>query len=149
MFLHNMSAMSILHLSRSCYARTFRTAHKTNLVCQCVSVASHTLPGARSLSSRQLQCEVPCGIGNVINPSLFINSSLSSLSSTSHAVHKGGPTSKGVLPPAGGEGGPMGGGGQGTFQSSCHILHYHTVLCPKGTSHNHEGPRQTQTREDL
>ena len=37
--------------------------------------------------SRQLQCEVPCGIGNVINSSLFINSSLSSLSSTSHAVH--------------------------------------------------------------
>ncbi len=35
--------------------------------------------------SRQLQCEVPCGVGNVINSSLFINSSLSSLSSTSHA----------------------------------------------------------------
>ena len=28
------------------------------------------------------------------------------------------------------------GGGQGTFQSSCHILHYHMVLRPKGTSHN-------------
>ncbi len=39
--------------------------------------------------SRQQQCEVPCGIGNVINSSLFINSSLSSLSSTSHAVHRG------------------------------------------------------------
>ncbi len=36
--------------------------------------------------SRQLQCKVPCGIGNVINSSLFSNSSLSSLSSTSHAV---------------------------------------------------------------
>ncbi len=29
------------------------------------------------------------------------------------------------------------GGGQGTFQSSCHILHCHMVLRPKGTSHNH------------
>ncbi len=29
-----------------------------------------------------------------------------------------------------------GGGGQGTFWSSCHILHYHMVLRPKGTSHN-------------
>ncbi len=35
--------------------------------------------------SRQLQCDVPCGVGNVINSSLFIKSSLSSLSSTSHA----------------------------------------------------------------
>ncbi len=48
----------------------------------------------------------------------------------------------GVLPPVGeGEGGPIGRGsyggrGQGTFQSSCHILHYHMVLRPKGTSHN-------------
>ncbi len=40
-------------------------------------------------------------------------------------------------------GGLAGGGGsgwregvQGTFQSSCHILYYHMVLCPKGTSHN-------------
>ncbi len=40
--------------------------------------------------SRQLQCEVPHGIGNVINSSLFINSSLSSLSSTRHAVCRGG-----------------------------------------------------------
>ncbi len=34
--------------------------------------------------SRQLQCHDSCGVGNVINSSLFINSSLSSLSSTSH-----------------------------------------------------------------
>ncbi len=27
-------------------------------------------------------------------------------------------------------------GGQGTFWSSCHTLHYHMVLRPKGTSHN-------------
>ena len=37
--------------------------------------------------SRQLQCEVPCSIGNVANSSLFINSSLSS---TNHAVWMGG-----------------------------------------------------------
>ena len=73
--------------------------------------------------SRQLQCEVPCGVGNVINSSLFIKSSLSSLSSTSHAVHRGG----------------LATGGQGIFQSSCHILHHHMVLCPKGTSHNQSG----------
>ncbi len=36
--------------------------------------------------SRQLQCKVPCGISDVMNSFLFINSSLSSLSSTSHAV---------------------------------------------------------------
>ncbi len=35
-----------------------------------------------------------------------------------------------------GRGGPIGGRGQGTFQSSCHVLHYHMVLRPKGTSHN-------------
>ncbi len=46
--------------------------------------------------SRQLQCEIPCGVGNVVNSSLFINSSLSSLSSTLHAVCRGGP------PPVGG-----------------------------------------------
>ncbi len=37
----------------------------------------------------------------------------------------------------------MGGGegrgrGQGIFHPPCHILHYHKVLCPKGTSHNQE-----------
>ncbi len=71
--------------------------------------------------SRQLQCEVPCGIGNVINSSLFINSSLSSLSSTSHTVHEESHLWWGVLPSAGGGGGGSGRGeGQGTFQSSCH-----------------------------
>ncbi len=29
----------------------------------------------------------------------------------------------------------LGGRGQGTFPFSCHILHYHMVLRPKGTSH--------------
>ncbi len=59
-------------------------------------------------------------------------------------VHPAAP-SRDPVPPRGGgpassrgrseEGGLVGGGGQGTFQSSCHILHYHMVLCPKGTSH--------------
>ncbi len=31
----------------------------------------------------------------------------------------------------------VGGRGQGTFLSSCHILHYHMVLRPKGTSHKY------------
>ncbi len=39
-----------------------------------------------------------------------------------------------------GQGALAGGGGfhrgQGTFWSSCHVLHYHMVLRPKGTSHN-------------
>ena len=86
--------------------------------------------------SRQLQCEVPCGVGNVINSSLFIKTSLSSLPSTSHAA---------CCPWKGGSGQ----GGQGTFQSSCHVLHYHMVLRPKGTSHNKpaEGcrPRRLQS----
>ncbi len=58
--------------------------------------------------SRQLQCEVPCSIGNVINSSLFINSSLSSLSSTSHTV-RGGPG--GVWAGGSGHGGLGRGGG--------------------------------------
>ncbi len=73
--------------------------------------------------SRQLQCEVPCGVGNVINSSLFINSSLSSLSSTSHAVHGGGGSCLwlGGIASSRGREVWQGGGGQGTFQSSCHI----------------------------
>ncbi len=116
----------------------------------------------------QLQCKVPCGISNVIDSSLFINPSLSSLSSTSHAAccpwagvwHGGLPLAggsgrgKGGLVGGGGSGrgrgcgrgrrGLVGGGGsgrgrgQGTSQSSCHRLHYHMVLRPKGTSHNEE-----------
>ncbi len=69
----------------------------------------------------------PCGASNVINSSLFINSSLSLL-----VFHQsyclGGGSGRG--------GGLVGGGGQGTFQSSCHILHYHMVLRPEGTLHN-------------
>ncbi len=36
--------------------------------------------------------------------------------------------------------GSTGGRGQGPFQSSCHVLHYHMVLRPKKTSHNHLAP---------
>ncbi len=43
-----------------------------------------------------------------------------------------------------GEGGLAGGRGAGTFQSSCHILHYHMVLRPKGTSHNRPGSHQVR-----
>ena len=85
----------------------------------------------------------------VFNSSLFINSSLSSLSSTSHAVHGGVSGHRGgVWPYGGGLGrgrGGRGGGGQGTFPSSCPILHYHMVLRPKGTSHNK--PEQFRTRQ--
>ncbi len=83
--------------------------------------------------SRQLQCEVPCGIGNVVN------SSLSSLSSTSHAVQGGGVLATGAVQAGGGRLGRVRGlgvRGQGTFPSTCHVLHYHMVLRPKGTSHN-------------
>ncbi len=81
--------------------------------------------------SRQLQCEVPCCVGNVINSSLFINSSLSSLSSTSHAVQWGWWSClwQGV----------RGLGGRGAGDKSVqlpYILHYHMVLRPEGTSHN-------------
>ncbi len=86
--------------------------------------------------SRQLQCEVPCGVGNVINSSLFINSSLSSLSSTSHAIcrgssYGGGSGCKGVWAGAGGWG-----RGAGDISIQLPLPHYHMVLRPKGTSHN-------------
>ena len=83
--------------------------------------------------SWQLQCEVPCSIGSVVNSSLFINSSLSSLSSTSYAVRRLGLAAGGVWLWGGGS---VCAGGQGTFWSSCHVLHYHMVLRPKGTSNN-------------
>ncbi len=34
------------------------------------------------------------------------------------------------------------GRGQGTFHPPCHIVHYHMVLYPKGTSHNNQETRQ-------
>ncbi len=48
--------------------------------------------------SRQLQCKVPCGVGNIVNASLFINSSLSSLFSTSHTAYC--PWGRGYFSPA-------------------------------------------------
>ncbi len=135
--------------------RTFSALHSTNTARgsrnEHSSPQNHQMPGSRSNGlnelrqfyenkkqcSRQLQCEVPCSIGNIVNSSLFINSSLSSLSSTSYAVCKGGPQGRGVwLQGRAGHGGRCSTGGQGTFWSSCHILHYHVVLRPKGTSHN-------------
>ncbi len=53
----------------------------------------------------------------------------------------GGPAAGGCLAMGGlggglGRGRGVGGGGQGTFHPPCHILHYHMVLCPEGSSHN-------------
>ncbi len=55
-----------------------------------------------------------------------------------HAVHRGGSAAGGSASSRGGSGWGRGvrGRGQGTFQSSCHVLHYHMVLRPRGTSHN-------------
>ncbi len=39
-----------------------------------------------------------------------------------------------------GRGGGLGGRGQGTFHPPCHVLHYHMVLRPEGTSHNKAAP---------
>ena len=79
-----------------------------------------TLGNRMKHCSRQLQYEVPCGVGNVINSSLFTNSSLSSLSSTRYAVRRG----QGV-PTFGrgfhlwwGRGGLAGGGGRGHFSTA-------------------------------
>ncbi len=92
-------------------------------------------------SSAQGNCSAKSLAGNVVN------SFSSSLSSTSHAVRGGGSSQGGsshgeVQAGEGGLGrgrgrGVEGGWGQGgTFHPPCHILHYHMVLWPKGTSHN-------------
>ncbi len=58
------------------------------------------------------QCEVPCSVGNVVNSSLFINSSLSSTSHAACCRQGGGSASgRGGLPLAGG--GPASGRGEG------------------------------------
>ncbi len=88
----------------------------------------------KTRSSAQGNCSAKSLAGNVINSSLFINSALSSLLvfhqsccmlSTGGSAVGGPPPAGGVWP---GRGGSGRGRGQGTFQSSCHILHYHTVL---------------------
>ncbi len=78
-------------------------------------------------SSAQGNCSAKSLAGNVID---------SSLSSTSHAVHGGGSRGRGSGGGGSRQGG--GGGGQGTFHPPCHILHYHMVLRPKGTSHHYQ-----------
>ncbi len=76
-------------------------------------------------------------LGNVVD------SSLSSLSFTSHAVHGGGGSRGrgvwgwGVQAGAGAGAGGLRGEGAGDISSNLpYILHYHMVLRPKGTSHN-------------
>ena len=76
--------------------------------------------------SRQLQCEVPCSIGNVVNSSLFINSSLSSLPSTCHAAccpWEGGGS---------GQGGLAGKGGRGHFSPAAIYCIATWCFIPKG-----------------
>ncbi len=78
----------------------------------------------------QLQFKVPCGVSDVVNSSLFINSSLSPGVVFHHSYClEGGPAT-------GGGGGGGGLGGRGHFYPPCHILHYHMVLRPEGTLHN-------------
>ncbi len=45
-----------------------------------------------------------------------------------------------------GEGGLGGGEGQGTFHPPCHILHYHMVLRPEGSSHNNDENNENADR---
>ncbi len=74
--------------------------------------------------SRQLQCQVPCGVGDDVNSSLFINSSLSSLSSTSHAVNGGGLWGVWLRGGGGQVGGSMGGRGHfGPAAIHCTLPH--------------------------
>ncbi len=77
-----------------------------------------------SAHSRQLQCEVPC------RP---VMSSI--LPCPPCLLHRAGSRGGRVVQQGGGRG-SSGGRGQGTFHPPCHILHYHMVLRPKGTSHN-------------
>ncbi len=86
--------------------------------------------GNKKQCSRQLQCEVPCR-----------SVMLSILPCPPCLLHGGGGGLVGERGLAGGLAGEGVGGrgrgrGQGTFHPPCHILHYHMVLCPEGTSHN-------------
>ncbi len=91
---------------------------ETRCSCQlCAKSFGHILN--KKQCSRQLQCEVPCGVSNVVNSSLFINSSLSYLSSTSHTVLRGEGSGHGGEAWVGGgglgEGRGLGGGDRGHF----------------------------------
>ncbi len=78
--------------------------------------------------SRQLQCEVPCWP---------VMSSI--LPCPPCLLWQGRGVWWGVWWGLGGWGEGVGvrGRGQGTFHPTCHVLHYHMVLRPKGTSHNY------------
>ncbi len=108
---------------------------------------------ARAFSSTRSSAQGNCSAKSLAGH--VVDSSLSSLSSTSHVgrLQGGGGSTRGEGGPAGGSGGGGGGGwggegvgggggglgrgrGQGTFYPPCHILHYHMVLRPKGTSHD-------------
>ncbi len=79
--------------------------------------------------SRQLQCKVPCSLGNVINSSLFINSSWSCLSSTSHAVFGGGRSLA-----MGGGGFSHGGGGLAALGAGDILVQLPYTALPHGAS---------------
>ncbi len=81
------------------------------------------VPLVQQRSSVQGNCSAKSLAGNIVD------SSLSSLSSTSHTntnpqIYRGGGSGQGERE------------GEGTFLPPCHVLNYHMVLRPKGTSHN-------------
>ncbi len=67
-------------------------------------------------------------------PQVMLSTGGSGGKATGHGVWVGG----GGLGAGGSGGRGFRGQGQGIFHPPCHILHYHMVLRPKGTSHNHE-----------
>ncbi len=76
--------------------------------------------------SRQLQCEVPCWqCHRYLLVLLVFPGGIEQWG--------GGLAGRGR---GGGEGVRRRGRGQGTFHPTCHTLHYHVALRPKGTSHN-------------
>ncbi len=86
-------------------------------------------PFSVTRSSAQGNCSAKSLPGNVAD------SSLSSLSSERRGVWgQGGLGAGGVRGQGIREG--RGLGRQGTFHPPCHVLHYHMVLRPEGTSHN-------------
>ncbi len=84
--------------------------------------------------SRQLQCEVPCSVAVALMSSILPCLSILPGAPCPPPAMLSSAEGGGVW--AGSGQGGRGEGGQGTFWSSCHILHYHMVLRPKGTSHN-------------
>ncbi len=103
--------------TREIYCRFLQFLASSGTYILCLPRIKHTTLSPETRSSAQGNCSAKSLAGNVID------SSLSSLSSAGWG-------------PAAGGSGQGGGGGQGTFHPPCHILHYHMVLRPKGTSHN-------------